>query len=331
MSVSRPRSGSFLVVLSVIGFVLSADAVERSVVPTAIRGSVSGSTPFDFVPKSGPFPGPYAFSLAQHYVLYSFAAYCDPLSIMQWRCQYCVAPGLETPAVKFLLSNETYNVFGWAGSLSDQVIISFRGTEPDSLDNWIEDLKTATMRPYPDVPNALVHDGFYEAYKAVRDQVRVAAKLLQLQNPNKPMVITGHSLGGALAQLCAVDLVQSGVVAGPVYIWNFGQPRVGNAVFAKFASSVVQHVYRTINMDDIVPHLPPTVLGFVHAPQEVWFPTNQTSYVVCSDTDGEDPDCSDSIQIEFSVEDHLTYLLFESGCHNPHHRVGGRLGSKRPV
>lgn len=65
------------------------------------------------------------------------------------------------------------------------VIVSFRGTEMDSLKNWIDDLgktkliriystqsiifkimiDTAETTPYNDVPNAEVHEGFYTAYE----------------------------------------------------------------------------------------------------------------------------------------------------------------------
>jgi len=48
-------------------------------------------------------------------------------------------------------------------------------------------------------------------------------------------------------------------------------------------------------------------MGFRHAPREVWYTKNQTSYTVC-DGSGEDPKCSDSLYVATSVSDHLNYL-----------------------
>ena len=44
--------------------------------------------------------------------------------------------------------------------------------------------------------------------------------------------MTGHSLGGALAVLCALDLQD---IYGNINLYTFGCPRVGNAAFAQYA------------------------------------------------------------------------------------------------
>lgn len=49
---------------------------------------------------------------------------------------------------------------------------------------------------------------------------------------------------------------------------RYGQPRVGNPAFANaFADSIGE--YRVVHYADIVPHLPPELLGFQHVPTEV--------------------------------------------------------------
>jgi predicted lipase len=50
--------------------------------------------------------------------------------------------------------------------------------------------------------------------------------------------------------------------------YTFGQPRVGNDAFATVFKSLVNE-YRVVHYADIVPHLPPEVLGFHHVPTEV--------------------------------------------------------------
>lgn len=45
------------------------------------------------------------------------------------------------------------------------------------------------------------------------------------------ITVTGHSLGGALAVFCALDLEQ---IYGNINLYTFGCPRVGNTAFAKY-------------------------------------------------------------------------------------------------
>jgi thioesterase domain-containing protein len=72
-----------------------------------------------------------------------------------------------------------------------------------------------------------------------------------------PTFFVGHSLGGALAMLAALDIQKrGGNVAGLV---TLGQPRVGNAAFAAEAAKVLQgKIKRFVNGNDPFPHMPPT-------------------------------------------------------------------------
>lgn len=76
-------------------------------------------------------------------------------------------------------------------------------------------------------------------------------------------MITGHSLGGALAILCAVDFQQS--FGNVDLVYTFGQPRVGNDKFAAYYTSIFgSNSFRLINYADTVVHSPPKAFGFLH-------------------------------------------------------------------
>jgi hypothetical protein len=62
-------------------------------------------------------------------------------------------------------------------------------------------------------------------------------------------------------------------------------------------------------LQDIVPHLPPALLGFQHCPTEVLYQENNVNFQVCSGTNGEDPACSDGLTLPISIPDHLVYLV----------------------
>ena len=72
---------------------------------------------------------------------------------------------------------------------------------------------------------------------------------------------TGHSLGGALATLCALD-VQYNFPDKQVSCYTFGSPKVGNSYFKDSFNKRVPQTYRFVNSADTVPALPPG--GFEH-------------------------------------------------------------------
>lgn len=159
---------------------------------------------------------------------------------------------------------------------------------------------------------AEVHSGFYEAYQNQRDKLHQILET-EVFDPThgacpdcNKIVCTGHSLGAALSLHCGADFGATYEGKIPVSVWNYGQPRVGNIEFAKYARSKLDELWRVIHTRDLVPHVPPIELGFYHPPTEVWNTADNSSYVVC-DGSGEDPNCSDS-QYYFTPADHLTYL-----------------------
>ena len=131
--------------------------------------------------------------------------------------------------------------------------------------------------------------------------------------------VTGHSLGGALATLCALDLKIS-LGLPDVRVVSFGSPRVGNYIFAKWFEQEIGPHWRFTHDRDIVPSVPPGYMGFHHVSQEVWVVdvlSGRTLVGVC-DESGEDPRCHNSVchlGLCSSVADHLLYL---SEMYSPH-------------
>lgn len=131
--------------------------------------------------------------------------------------------------------------------------------------------------------------------------------------------VTGHSLGGALATLAALDLRIS-LGLPDVRVVSFGSPRVGNYIFSKWFEEEIGPHWRFTHNRDIVPSVPPGYMGFHHVAQEVWVVdvlSERTLVGVC-DGSGEDPKCHNSVchlGLCSSVADHLLYL---SEMYSPH-------------
>ena len=127
----------------------------------------------------------------------------------------------------------------------DHTVLVFRGTEKD-----IKDIKAdANAVIQACESGGSIHSGFQQAYQWVVSDIHAA--LEQDEIKNKPLFITGHSLGGALATIAAKKLShQAGIAA----CYTFGAPRVGDE---HWISEIKTPIYRLINAADCVPMLPP--------------------------------------------------------------------------
>jgi predicted lipase len=98
-------------------------------------------------------------------------------------------------------------------------------------------------------PKIKVHTGFIETYKLVRDIVQAQV------GGFRKIIVSGHSLGAALATLCALDL-QYNFPHVDIACLITGSPRVGNTYFADSFDRRVPDTYRMVYQDDIVTRVP---------------------------------------------------------------------------
>ena len=138
------------------------------------------------------------------------------------------------------------------------VILVFRGT--DSQLNWMYNFCfSKRVIPYDNEHTDIrVHEGFLETYKSVRERIHAL-----IPPGSCRVIVSGHSLGAALAVLCAVD-VQYNFPHKDVEAYLFGCPRVGNAAFARSYNRRVFKTLRVSNGNDIVTKVPPALFGFRH-------------------------------------------------------------------
>ena len=101
------------------------------------------------------------------------------------------------------------------------------------------------------------------------EDARAAWDWLARQHPGRARYIFGHSLGGALAIICALDLSMMNLPIAGVY--TFGQPRVGDAAFAAHYNNELRDLtFRVVNQNDIVPRTPGVLMGYRHCGNEVF-------------------------------------------------------------
>lgn len=158
------------------------------------------------------------------------------------------------------------NVFGLMGQdrAGGTAFLAFRGSS--DLADWIADFDFALAACRPVGGFGQVHAGFQDVYGCVR--ASIAANLPAATAGCSQILITGHSLGAALAVLAAPDIA----LAMPPNtieprLTTFGGPRVGVADFRAAFDAAIECCYRVVNFLDIVPLVPPA--PYVHVGAEI--------------------------------------------------------------
>jgi hypothetical protein len=145
------------------------------------------------------------------------------------------------------------------GENTDGVIVAFRGTLPPSWQSeasvldWLQDLM-CEPESRPNLPGK-VHTGFYDATSAIIADVAAQVKRL---NPSgsKPVYITGHSLGGAMASIGAWILRAAPYDISIAQVLTFASPKPGDGAFQTAYEKIFTN-QRYESYDDLVPLLPP--------------------------------------------------------------------------
>ncbi|KAI9295218.1 alpha/beta-hydrolase [Neoconidiobolus thromboides FSU 785] len=232
------------------------------------------------------------------------AAYCSDSTLSSWKCNHCsVYGGLKVVKV---FDNSKHETRGFVGldTVNRIVVISFRGTS--NIKNWVQNVKIAKTDLFSGNSKIQVHLGFKQARDALSPVYTPVVSELLKSNPGFKLVVVGHSLGGAIGNLAAIDLQASQKLSwGNIQLFTYGQPRVGNADFANWFDSLNLLSTRVTNDQDIVPHVPPRSMSFNHYFVEMWLHKNSAK--ICSTSQIEDASCSLSAEPFLNVSDHLTY------------------------
>ncbi|RFS21802.1 lipase family protein [Chitinophaga silvatica] len=130
-------------------------------------------------------------------------------------------------------------------------VISFKGT-----DGGVDGLNNLQANWTKFLDGTDVHTAFYQAANAfypdiVRDEI-----VKDALNNNKPIYLTGHSKGGAIATLIA-RMITINKPGKKLKVFTFGSPRVGSSQFAlKYEDkNEIDHL-RVESCGDLIPHLP---------------------------------------------------------------------------
>ncbi|KAJ7324045.1 alpha/beta-hydrolase [Mycena albidolilacea] len=223
------------------------------------------------------------------------AAYCSGASLTSWSCGL---PCDTLKGVTFLQSGGDQGLIPFyfiAHDAADQsLVVAHEGTHTENILSLLNDAEFALVNVdtarFPQAAgksNIKVHSGMQSTFQRTADGL-LAGVQAGLQNFGvKKVVVTGHSLGAALATMTGAMIKSAVDPSVEVVVTTFGLPRSGNEAWADFLDSNVGVTFVT-NQNDPVPTVPPLLFGYTHSAGEVHIVDgSQTNIVSCPGHDNE--------------------------------------------
>ncbi len=142
---------------------------------------------------------------------------------------------------------------------ADYLCMAFRGT--DEKVDWLDNIKA-----FPEhVLFGSFHRGFWnsllDVWEGMFDRYNELNK--DKRKTKRPLFLTGHSLGGAMATVAAAQLIHNDLPFISVY--TFGQPRVMSRDTSRiFNVEAKNRFFRFQNNNDIVTRVPSRMMGYSH-------------------------------------------------------------------
>lgn len=188
-------------------------------------------------------------------------SYCKAGEIVSFQCEDCSSDrsliGVYDP-----VSTASSQVVVTIDRDEDEILVGFRGTI-NKISQWASDLD-AVYTNWHD--RGKVHLGFHKRFAEIYEPTLKMLKKARSILPNADIIVSGHSMGGAVATLMSSELKRNQPVSlHPTWVFTYGSPRVGNKVFASYVNAQFgSNLVRVMNEMDMVTDLPPTLLGYRH-------------------------------------------------------------------
>lgn len=147
--------------------------------------------------------------------------------------------------------------FGSVRPTDGLALLALRGTQPDDLSDIAHDLAVNQVSWIESAGR--VHDGFALDTRSLLGLIRGWIDAAGVES--KRLIVTGHSLGAAMATLIAS-------VVPAEWLVTLGSPRVGDAEFLRTVKAT--NSVRIVDCCDVVTELPPPVAGYAHLPTRTY-------------------------------------------------------------
>ncbi|KAF8320778.1 lipase [Clavulina sp. PMI_390] len=234
--------------------------------------------------------------------LFASAAYCPADQTATWSCgESCSVLSGFIPYGSGGDGDETqYWYVGYDPTYLKAIVVAHQGTNPDEIGAILDDLdfflEPLDQTYFPGISSSIeVHSGFQASHNRAASGILTAVQAAMSATGSTHVVLTGHSLGAALAVLTAVYLPLH-LPSGTTYTTNvFGLPRPGNPAFANYVDANITNFSYVTNKLDYIPILPGEFLGYKHPSGEKHIVTSGDAagdWYACQGQDNESVDCT---------------------------------------
>ncbi|RDX50054.1 alpha/beta-hydrolase [Lentinus brumalis] len=208
--------------------------------------------------------------------LFARVAYCSSPAVLNMTCgEQCDA----LPNVKILVAGGddglVPNFFVAHDVDTDTIVVAHQGTDPKNLLSDLNDLNffqvdaNTTILPKAN-EDVKMHDGFAYTQERTADVVLSTVQSALESTGAKKVLVTGHSLGAAIASIDGMMLRMKLDPSIAVTTTVFGLPRVGNKAWADLVDSTLGTSFTHVtNQHDPVPQVPPQFVDFQHPSNEI--------------------------------------------------------------
>jgi hypothetical protein len=200
-----------------------------------------------------------------------------------------LSPAYMDPLLRQLFGDAVYvrrfaivreNAAAMVVECRDFLVLVWAPTNEDK--DWGQNFKAVleTFAPLERLSSKFkAHAGFQEHVNLLWPQIAATLDAL-LAAKRRPVMMAGHSLGGAAALLSALRFVAHRNLHKDLNcLYTFGQPRVLNGALAKYVTeyfSKTKKYYRYTHNSDIVPRMPPGMFVFKHAGNNIHITYHQS-------------------------------------------------------
>jgi hypothetical protein len=236
------------------------------------------------------------------------AVYCGEERFNKWDVGV-QAYTVDTSKVRFIKDAKTQSAAG-VGSMTDPngCFVAFQGTK--GTVSSIIDVDFFTKKwDRGSCQDCWIHSGWAYSYESIRTDIFGALEQFDCQH--KPLYVTGHSLGSAVAHYFIYDAIEADYTIK--HLMAMESPRPGDTSFASALQAKVQtaavDAYRITHYQDIVVHVPPYGLAnYIHALPEIYYKSRSgTDYEVCG-MDDDTWNCANQWPlINLTADDHCWY------------------------
>ena len=203
----------------------------------------------------------FSQEMISYYSWFASYGYCDDVNIPL----FCCKNYLDFFTEKWQIASESsideyfdFNFVLWRNDEYKKFVLAFPGTRHDIIELLGEAVNSKLVE-YDD-KGVKVVNYFYKVMLKMKEIIFTPEVLSDIDShPGYQVIVTGHSLGGAVASLIIYEAVNRNYISPeynePVLI-TLGQPRTGNEQFVIDFNSKIKNYFRVVRDGDIVASIP---------------------------------------------------------------------------